>query len=267
MSKESLAQVFARAKSENRAALIGYMPAGFPTLEGSKELIRALIAGGVDIIEVGFAYSDPVMDGAIIQEAAEIALRNKTGAKEVLEVVSGVSVPSLVMSYWNPIERFGVKEFTNALASAGGVGVITPDLTIEESGNWIDETERNDLHRVYVVAPSTDDSRLAKVADKCSGFIYAASLMGVTGARNSLSDSASELVARLRKVTNLPIAVGLGVSTAEQAAEVAKFADGVIVGSAFIKLVLQAPDFTQACKNVTLLARELSDGVRQGRVG
>jgi tryptophan synthase alpha chain len=146
-------------------------------------------------------------------------------------------------------------------------GVITPDLTIEESGDWIDETERNDLHRVYVVAPSTDDSRLAKVADKCSGFIYAASLMGVTGARNSLSDSASELVARLRKVTDLPIAVGLGVSTAKQAADVAKFADGVIVGSAFIKLVLQAPDITQACKNVTLLARELSDGVRQGRVG
>ena len=267
MSKESLAQVFARAKSENRAALIGYMPAGFPTLEGSKELIRALIAGGVDIVEVGFAYSDPVMDGAIIQEAAEIALRNKTGAKEVLEVVSGVSVPSLVMSYWNPIERFGVKEFTKALASAGGVGVITPDLTIEESGDWIDETERNDLHRVYVVAPSTDDSRLAKVTDKCSGFIYAASLMGVTGARNSLADSASELVARLRKVTDLPIAVGLGVSTAEQAADVAKFADGVIVGSAFIKLVLQAPDIAQACKSVTLLARELSDGVRQGRVG
>ena len=138
MSKESLAQVFARAKSENRAALIGYMPAGFPTLEGSKELIRALIAGGVDIVEVGFAYSDPVMDGAIIQEATEIALRNKTGAKEVLEVVSSVTVPSLVMSYWNPIERFGVKEFTKALASAGGVGVITPDLTIEESGDWID---------------------------------------------------------------------------------------------------------------------------------
>jgi tryptophan synthase alpha chain len=266
VSKESLAQVFARSKSENRAALIAYMPAGFPTLEGSKRLIEALIAGGVDIVEVGFAYSDPVMDGAIIQQAAEIALRNKTGAKEVLEVVASVTVPTLVMSYWNPIERYGVEQFTASLASAGGVGVITPDLTIEESATWIQETERNNLQRVYVVAPSTDDSRLAKVASQCSGFVYAASLMGVTGARSSLSDSASELVARLRKVTDLPIAVGLGVSTAEQAANVAKFADGVIVGSAFIKLVLEAADITQACKSVTLLAQQLSAGVRQGQV-
>jgi len=255
MSRESLAQVFARARSEDRAALIGYMPAGFPSLEGSKEIIKAL---------VGFAYSDPVMDGAIIQEAAEIALRNRTGAKEVLDVVSSVSVPSLVMSYWNPIERYGVKEFTKALAEVGGVGVITPDLTIEESGEWIEETERNDLSRVYVVAPSTDDSRLVKVAERCSGFIYAASLMGVTGARNSLSDSASQLVSRLRKITDLPIAVGLGVSTWEQAASVAKFADGVIVGSAFIELVLQAADIEQACKSVASLARQLSDGVRKG---
>lgn len=266
MNSESLEQVFARAKSENRAALIAYMPAGFPTLKESKDLIRALIAGGVDIVEVGFAYSDPVMDGLIIQEAAEIALRNQTGAKEVLEVVSSVSVPTLVMSYWNPIERYGVKQFTADLASAGGVGVITPDLTIEESNEWIEETERNDLSRVYVVAPSTDDSRLVKVAARCSGFVYAASIMGVTGARNSLSEAATELVGRLRKVTNLPIAVGLGVSTTEQAASVAKFADGVIVGSAFIKLVLEAADITQACKSVTLLAQQLSAGVRQGQV-
>lgn len=262
MSKESLAQVFARAKSENRAALIGYLPAGFPTLAGSKQLIKTLVDSGVDIVEVGFAYSDPVMDGAIIQEAAEIALKNKTGAKEVLEVVASVTAPTLVMSYWNPIERYGVKEFAEALSKNGGVGVITPDLTIEESGPWIDETERNSLSRVYVVAPSTNDLRLAKVTSKCSGFIYAASLMGVTGARGSLSDSASELVARIRKVSDLPIAVGLGVSTGEQAASVAKFADGVIVGSAFIKLVLQAPDLEQACQSVGELARQLSQGVR-----
>jgi tryptophan synthase alpha chain len=257
-----LKEVFAKAKSENRAALIGYMPAGFPTLERSKEIIAAMVSGGVDIVEVGFPYSDPVMDGPVIQQAAEVALRNQTSAADVLNVVSSISVPALVMSYWNPIERAGVESFTKSLAQSGGAGVITPDLTIEESTEWFAFTDQNQLGRVYVVAPSSSDERLEKVAQACSGFVYAASLMGVTGARATVSDAAEKLVQRVRKVTSLPVAVGLGVSTREQAKQVASYADGVIVGSAFIKLILESVGEKEGLEAVKVLASELAKGVR-----
>jgi tryptophan synthase alpha chain len=258
-----LHDVFVRAKSEKRAALIGYMPAGFPTKAGSQQLIAAMISGGVDIVEVGFPYSDPVMDGPVIQQAAEVALRNNTSARDVLDVVASSTVPTLVMSYWNPIERYGVAKFAEDLSSASGVGVITPDLTVEESENWISATEHKGLGRVYVVAPSSSDARLASVTEACSGFVYAASLMGVTGARTSISSAAADLVARVRRVTDLPVAVGLGVSTAEQAAEVAAYADGVIVGSAFIKLVQESASLEEALLAVRSLAQQLSAGVRR----
>lgn len=258
-----LQEVFAQAKLENRAALIGYMPAGFPTKEGSQRLIAAMIDGGVDIVEVGFPYSDPVMDGPVIQQAAEVALRNGTSARDVLDVVASSTVPTLVMSYWNPIERYGVAKFAEDLSSASGVGVITPDLTVEESENWISATDHNDIGRVYVVAPSSSDARLASVTAACSGFIYAASLMGVTGARTSISSAASDLVARVRRVTDLPVAVGLGVSNAEQASAVATYADGVIVGSAFIKLVQESASLEEALVAVRSLAQELAAGVRR----
>ena len=258
----TLDQVFARAKSEKRAVLIGYMPAGFPDKEGSKRLIAAMIDGGVDVIEVGFPYSDPVMDGPVIQQAAEISLRNNTKASDVFEIVKTSTVPTLVMSYWNPIERFGAARFVQELASVSGVGVITPDLTVEESQPWIEATNSCGINRVYVVAPSSSDQRLSMVTGACSGFVYAASLMGVTGARTTLSSAASELVSRLRRVTNLPIAVGLGVSNPAQASEVAHYADGVIVGSAFIKLVLESSNLEEAIPKVRELAEQLSAGVR-----
>jgi tryptophan synthase alpha chain len=258
----TLDQIFARAKSEKRAVLIGYMPAGFPDKEGSKRLIAAMIDGGVDVIEVGFPYSDPVMDGPVIQQAAEISLRNNTKASDVFEIVKTSTVPTLVMSYWNPIERFGAARFAQELASASGVGVITPDLTVEESQPWIEATNSCGINRVYVVAPSSSDQRLSMVTGACSGFVYAASLMGVTGARTTLSSAASELVSRLRRVTNLPIAVGLGVSNPAQASEVAHYADGVIVGSAFIKLVLESSNLEEAIPKVRELAEQLSAGVR-----
>jgi tryptophan synthase alpha chain len=258
-----LHDVFAQAKAENRAALIGYMPAGFPTKDGSQRLIAAMIEGGVDIVEVGFPYSDPVMDGLVIQQAAEIALRNNTSARDVLDVVASSTVPTLVMSYWNPIERYGSAKFAGDLSKAKGVGVITPDLTVEESEDWISATDEQNVGRVYVVAPSSSDTRLKSVAAACSGFVYAASLMGVTGARTSISGAASELVTRVRRVTDLPVAVGLGVSNAEQAAEVAMYADGVIVGSAFIKLVLEAESFEASIVAVRSLAQQLSAGVRR----
>ena len=260
---KNLKEVFESAKSENRAALIGYMPAGFPSSELPARLIDAMVDGGVDIVEVGFPYSDPVMDGPVIRQAAEISLRNGTSANDVLAIVSQIKVPALVMSYWNPIEKFGVEKFATELSKSGGVGVITPDLTIEESALWITATDAHHINRVYVVAPSTSDARLAAVTKACSGFIYAASLMGVTGARASISGAAGELVGRIRKVSQLPVAVGLGVSNADQAKQVAAYADGVIVGSAFIKLVLESKSDHEALERVKTLASELAAGVRR----
>jgi tryptophan synthase alpha chain len=207
------------------------------------------------------------MDGPTIQAAAVTSLENGTGAQEVLAAlkVASASVPAVVMTYWNPIERFGVTGFAAAIAENGGSGVITPDLTIEESTGWIDATDDSAINPIYVVAPSTKDARLAKVTSKCGGFVYAASLMGVTGARATVSTGAADLVARVRKVTDLPIAVGLGVSTREQAKGVAAYADGVIVGSAFIKAMQDAPSEEAGLAAVTELARELAKGVREGR--
>ena len=258
-----LDDLFVKVRAENRAALIAYIPAGFPTIAGCKKVIQAFIEGGVDAIEIGFPYSDPVMDGPVIQQAAEISLKNGTSAEDVFNVVASTTVLTLVMSYWNPISRYGVRNFAEKLSASKGVGVITPDLTIEESDEWISATSDSAIDRVYVVAPSTADHRLAKVTSACSEFVYAASLMGVTGARASISGSASELVNRIRIVTDLPIAVGLGVSNAQQAADVARYADGVIVGSAFIKLVLESKSDHEALERVKTLASELAAGVRR----
>ena len=262
----ALHEVFARAHSEGRAALIGYLPAGFPTVEASIEILRAMVANGVDIVEVGLPYSDPLMDGAVIQQAAEIALSNGTTSADVLKVVAGVAAtgaPTLVMSYWNPIERFGVEAFAAQLAAAGGVGVITPDLTPEEAGAWMQATDRHGIDRIFLVAPSSTEARIDVVSGVTSGFVYAASTMGVTGMRTSLSGSAAEIVARVRARTDKPICVGVGVSTPEQAAEVAAFADGVIVGSAFVRAVLESGD--GAVEAAGSLARDLAAGVRTVR--
>ena len=262
----ALNSLFERVRSEKRAALIGYIPAGFPTIERCIEVARAMIDGGVDAIEVGYPYSDPVMDGPIIQAAADLSLKNGTGAADVFKTVKAISslaVPTVVMTYWNPIERYGVDAFADALVSAGGSGVITPDLTIEESSEWKSAVDKTGIHSIYVVAPSTKDARLAAVTRECSGFIYAASLMGVTGTRNSVSSQARELVERIRKVSSTPVAVGLGVSTQEQAAQVAQYADGVIVGSAFIRLVQEADTFEKGLAEVRKLASALAEGVRR----
>jgi tryptophan synthase alpha chain len=261
----SLADVFARTRAEGRAALIGYLPAGFPTPEASVELIREMVAGGVDIVEVGLPYSDPLMDGPDIQAAVDRALRAGTTPDVVLDTVAQVAaadVPTVVMSYWNPIERYGVDRFATRLAEAGGRGVITPDLTPEEAGPWIAATTTAGLDRVFLVAPSSTDDRIRTVAGVTSGFLYAASTMGVTGARASVSSAAPTLVQRARALTDLPIAVGLGVSTGDQAREVAAYADGVIVGSAFVRRILQAPDQRAALLSVRDLATALALGVR-----
>ena len=258
-----LEELFAATRNE-RAILIGYVPAGFPSKQGCLDVIKAMVDGGVDAIEIGFPYSDPVMDGPVIQAAAELSLSNGTGAKDVFDALEYAAslVPAVVMTYWNPIERFGVGEFAREVSARGGSGVITPDLTIEESAQWIDSTNECGVNRIYVVAPSTVPHRLAAVTAQTTGFIYAASLMGVTGTRNSLSVDAGSLVERIRENSTTPVAVGLGVSTGSQAAEVARYADGVIVGSAFIKKVQEAESLAAGLNAVTELAQELAAGVR-----
>lgn len=262
MSK--LHEAFAAAKAEGRSALIGYLPAGFPTVDGAVDAIRVMVENGVDIVEIGLPYSDPLMDGPTIQAAAERSLAQGTTTKDVLataEAVARTGAPTLVMTYWNPIERYGVERFARDLAAVGGAGVITPDLTPEEAGPWIEATDAAGLDRVFLVAPSSSDERIDVVCGITSGFVYAASLMGVTGVK-SVSAAAPELVARTRPRTSLPVAVGLGVSTPAQAADVAEYADGVIVGSAFVRLLLDAETPEAGVAAVGRLAAELAEGVR-----
>ena len=263
-----LEKLFTKAKTENRALLIGYLPAGFPTQKKAKKIIKAMVSGGVDEIEIGYPYSDPVMDGPVIQAASEEAIKNGAGVAEVFELLQTsveLGVPSVIMSYWSPIEKYGATEFAREVSKRGGSGVITPDLTFEESDRWRSESTQNSLNRIYVVAPSSTKDRLAKVANECTGFVYAASLMGVTGTRSLVSANAKQLVERVRSVSNTPVAVGLGVSNKEQAKEVAVFADGVIVGSAFIKVVQEFGAGRTGLKKVKQLAESLSEGVRSAR--
>jgi tryptophan synthase alpha chain len=260
-----LSDAFARARAEGRAALIGYLPSGFPTQAQGEALAVALVEAGVDIVEVGLPYSDPLMDGPVIQAAVHQSLVNGSSVANVMATVGAVAAtgaPTLVMSYWNPIERVGVQSFADRLARSGGVGVITPDLTPEEAGDWIAATDSAGLGRVFLVAPSSTDARIASVAGVANGFVYAASTMGVTGARASVGAHARELVRRVRTATHLPVAVGVGVSSGAQAAEVAAYADGVIVGSAFVARILAAADHAEAVASVRGLAAELAEGVR-----
>ncbi|WP_406393088.1 tryptophan synthase subunit alpha [Streptomyces sp. NBC_00887] len=263
-----LSDTLARARSEDRAALIAYLPAGYPTVDGGIEAAKAVIAGGADVVEVGLPHSDPVLDGPVIQTADDIALRGGVKIADVMRTVreahGATGAPVLVMTYWNPIDRYGVERFTEELAEAGGAGCILPDLPVQESALWRACAEKHGLATVFVVAPSSKDERLATITEAGSGFVYAASLMGVTGTRASVGAQAQELVRRTRATTELPVCVGLGVSDAVQAKEVAGFADGVIVGSAFVKLLLDAPDLPAGLAAVRSLAGELAEGVRRG---
>ena len=261
MTRLRSAAVFEAARAQGRAALVGYLPAGFPSYEGCVAGLCAMVEAGVDLIEVGLPYSDPVLDGPVIQAAADVALRAGTKTVDVLRTVEAVAdagAAAVVMSYWNPVLRYGVDAFARDLAAAGGSGLITPDLIPEEAAEWLAASDAHDLDRVFLVAPSSSDERLASTTAASRGWVYAASTMGVTGARATTSSSAPGLVARTRQFTELPIAVGLGVSTGDQAAEVAGYADGVIVGSAFVRRLLDAGP-----AGVAALAAELASGVRR----
>lgn len=256
----SLHELFEQTRAENRAALVGYLPAGYPTVEGSKDMLAAMIDGGVDLVEVGMPYSDPVMDGPTIQLAAETALKQGFRLKQLFEVVESVSARggrAVVMTYWNPVRHYGVDRFARDLAAAGGLGLITPDLIPDEASEWLIASKEHELDRIFLVAPSSSEERIDLTVRAASGFLYATSVMGVTGARDEVGAGAADLVRRARAHTDLPIGVGLGVRSRDQAAEVAGFADAVIVGSA---LVTKAAEGASA---VRALSVELAEGVRQ----
>jgi len=262
-----LADVLAGARAHDRAALMAYLPVGYPSVPASIAAMVAAVEGGADAVEVGVPYSDPGIDGPVIQQAVDVAVRAGVGMRDVLQAVEAVAAAGavpVVMSYWNPIERYGVERFAADLAAAGGAGAITPDLIPDEAAGWLAAAEKHDLDRVFLVAPSSTEARLRSTTAACRGFVYAASTMGVTGTRATVSDAAETLVARTRAAApDLAVCVGLGVSNADQAAEVAGFADGVIVGSAFVRAVLDAGDDRAAAEATHRLAAELAEGVRR----
>jgi tryptophan synthase alpha chain len=268
---ELLAGALARANRENRAALMGGMPAGFPTVDGGIAAIEAILTSGADVVEIGLPHTDPVLDGPVIQTAVDIALRGGVRIGHVIRTVreahQATGKPVLVMSYWNPIVRYGIERFTGELAEAGGAGCILPDLPVQESAPWRRAAAARGLATIFVVAPSSTGERLREITAAGSGFVYAASLMGVTGTRASVDDAAGVLAGRVRAATELPVCVGIGISTAAQAAHVAGFADGVIVESALVKAILDAPDEDAGLAAVAKLTVELADGVRRVPVG
>jgi tryptophan synthase alpha chain len=245
----TIADVFAKAKAENRSVLIGCMPAGFPTVDASIASMRAMAAAGCDVVEVELPYSDPVMDGPVIQKAGDIALAGGVRTRDtlrIIEAVAGAGVPVVLMTYWNPIEKYGVRAFARDLAAAGATGMITPDLIPDEAADWMAASDEARIDRTFLVSPSSTDERIAMTLAHCRGFVYATELMGRVRAADP----------------QMPVGVGLGVGNGMQAAEVAAFADGVIVGSALIRCVLDAPDAATGQQRLRALSAELADGVR-----
>jgi len=255
-----LGSVFSACRDEGRAALIGYLPTGYPSVDVSIDALVALVESGCDIVEVGVPYSDPGMDGPVIATATEAALQGGVRVRDTLRAVEAISAAggnAVVMTYWNLMLHYGIDAWSRDLAAAGGLGMITPDLIPDEADEWHAASEAHDLDRIFLVAPSSTPERLTKTVEASRGFVYAASTMGVTGARDAVSSAAPELVSRVKEISDIPVGVGLGVRSREQAAEIAAFADGVIVGSALVSAL------TDGLAAVRALTEELAVGVRQ----
>lgn len=257
-------EAIARRNTDAAGALVGYLPAGFPDLETSIDAAVALAENGVDVIELGLPYSDPVMDGAVIQAATQQALaggfRLRDGFTAVREITQRIDVPVLVMTYWNPVVQYGVERFADDLLAAGGAGLITPDLIPDEGAAWLAASERTGLDRVFLAAPSSTEARLRKAVEASRGFVYAVSTMGITGARTDVDSAARALVGRLRDAGATSTCVGLGISSAAQVAEVLEYADGAIVGSALVKALADG-----GVENVGRLAAALAEGTAKAR--
>ncbi len=268
-------QLLRQIRAQGRGALAGFVHVGYPTVDISLQALRALTgegeSEGVDLVEVGMPYSDPMMDGVTIQRAGTKALERGVRTRDAFAAVEAVAsrgIPAVVMTYWNLIERYGADRFARDLASAGGAGAITPDLTPDEAGEWVSASDGYGLDRIFLVSPSSTDERLSSTVAACRGWVYATSVMGVTGPRAQTSTAAPELVRRIREVdSSAMVGVGLGVSNGEQAHEVTGLADLVIVGSALVKTLLDAEDAgrPEDLTGLRALVADLAAGVRVGR--
>lgn len=246
-------------REDSRGALIGYLPVGFPDLRTSIDAAEALVEGGVDIIEFGLPYSDPGMDGPVIQAATVQALKGGFRVADAFtaieELTQRVSVPVVIMTYWNLVLSQGVERFAERLKRAGGAGLITPDLIPDEAGEWLRVAQEFDLDRVFLAAPSSTDERLETISELSRGFVYTVSTMGVTGARTDVDQAARALVQRLRAAGATNSCVGLGISTGAQVREVLEYADGAIVGSVLVNALAE-----HGVEGVRRVAAELATG-------
>ncbi len=226
------------SKKASGGALIGYLPVGFPDLATSIDAAVAIAENGVDILELGLPYSDPVMDGPVIQKATQSALAGGFRLAHAFEAVHAISarvpVPVVLMTYWNPVLQYGVDRFADDLVAAGGSGIITPDLIPDDAADWFAASDRTGLDRIFLAAPSSTDQRLRMITESSRGFVYAVSTMGITGARSEVDSAARALVGRLRDAGAERACVGLGISSARQVREILDYADGAIVGSALV---------------------------------
>lgn len=266
--------VVAECLAQGRPALVGYYPVGYPTVAGSIAAVEAIVDGidgrGADIVEIGIPYSDPLMDGPVIQHATGIARNRGVRTKDTfaaVEAVAKAGAMPMVMTYWNLIEAYGVDAFARDLSAAGGGGVITPDLPPDECPEWFAATDAHGLDRVFLIAPSSVDERIKLTMESCRGWVYATSVMGVTGARDATSDAAPVIVERARAIDpTLPIGIGLGVSNGQQAAEIGAYADLVIVGSALLKtMTSDGVDLDGDLRNLRTLIADLALGTERAR--
>lgn len=261
---DRLTSAFEAGRHEKRALLMPYLVVGYPSEREFVALARAAAEAGADVLELGIPFSDPIMDGPVIQRASTSVLERGLGGREALDLAGeatlAAGVPCVVMTYFNIVFRRGLGEFASAVAEFGGSGVIVPDLPVEEAGPWRDACLAAGIGPVMIAAPTSPSARLRALSECSEGFVYAASTLGVTGLRESLSSRARELVAALRAVTAKPVAVGIGVSNAEQAREVSGYADGVIVGTAIVKVIEESADPVTAASR---LVRELSAATRR----
>jgi tryptophan synthase alpha chain len=253
-------EVLERNRSSGRGTLVGYYPAGYPSKQDSIDSLVAMAENGCDILEIGVPYSDPVMDGLVIQQATEVAISNGFKLRDLFEIIKGVrekvDTPLLVMSYWNPVLSYGVERFSEDLVASGAQGMITPDLIPDEAKDWIKLSEQHGLDRVFLVAPSSSDVRVENNSKSSKGFVYSVSTMGITGERAELDRLARSVVSRVKSLGSTPTCVGVGISTADQVREVNSYADGAIVGTAFVKAYQQG-----GLQGLVAKTKELASGL------